>query len=442
MSSVTFNKDGNPDVFIGSKAIINFVNPEEVPDKKTGSTAEETEAEEIGKFKIMPWYDNNDFPVAAHKLIDSTPILKRALISLTKMMAGQGVYPTKVIEYKADGSEKLEIINDPEISKLLRNNIIRNYLARCGYDIYALQNAFVKLIPDLGGSKLLRIEPMNAKHCRLGEADSKTGKINNVLVLGNWEDADEKAIKSYTLLDYDNPDAHLEELKTSGVLKKAPVVMHLKGDFSGNDYYSLPPWYSAKKWIDIAGKVATMVDAGMDNMLNLFIHLQIPYSYWEKKYKIDDFENQVERQKKIQADIEKIEEKLTSSENAKKTLITHFGDSDAEGEDGWKIEVIDRKFSQENLMTSSAADTQTAIAAGVNPDLLGLMYGNSKGGSMQRELLLIQYALSWLDRQKLADPLEIMIRFNNPKHEDIELRFRNTFLTALDSGQETQTELS
>jgi len=35
-----------------------------------------------------------------------------------------------------------------------------------------------------------------------------------------------------------------------------------------------------------------------------------------------------------------------------------------------------------------------------------------------------------------------MIRFNNSKYEDIELRFRNTFLTALDAGKETQTKLS
>jgi len=70
------------------------------------------------------------------------------------------------------------------------------------------------------------------------------------------------------------------------------------------------------------------------------------------------------------------------------------------------------------------------------------MYGNSKGGSMQRELLLIQYALSWLDRQKLADPLEIMLRFNDAKYDVVELRFRNTFLTTLDTGKETQTELS
>ncbi len=71
------------------------------------------------------------------------------------------------------------------------------------------------------------------------------------------------------------------------------------------------------------------------------------------------------------------------------------------------------------------------------------MLGNSKGGSMQRELLLIMYALSWNDRQKLLDPIEMMLRFNlEGKFSDVELRFRNTFLTTLDSGKGSETNLS
>ena len=206
----------------------------------------------------------------------------------------------------------------------------------------------------------------------------------------------------------------------------------------------MPPWYSAKRWIDIATKVAKMVDSSMDNMLNIFIHLQMPYSYWEKKYPSDEFEGKMgERKKRIEADLVKLEEKLTGAENAKKTLITFFGDPEADGEDNWKLDVIDNKISNDNLVTSTAADSQTAIAAGVNPDLLGLMFGNSKGGSMQRELLLIQYALTWLDRQMIADPLELMLKFNlGDAYSDLELRFRNTFLTTLDSGTETNSNIS
>ena len=118
-----------------------------------------------------------------------------------------------------------------------------------------------------------------------------------------------------------------------------------------------------------------------------------------------------------------------------------FGDAD-QGEDKWELEVIEKKYNQEDFVKSTAADTQIAIAAGINPDLLGLMFGNSKGGSMQRELLLIKYALSWLDRQKLADPIELMLQFNDAKYADIQIMFRNTFLTTLDSGSETQTNAS
>lgn len=441
MSKTKFDKNGNPDIFIGSKTVINFSDINAIPTTKTVS---DTEPEAIGKIKYIKWFEDNTFPEVATKIIDETPVLKRAIIQLSKIVVGQGIYPTKLLEFTDDGKEKLEVIKDPLITKFMQNYIIRRYLAKTAYDLYSLANAFVKLVPNVEGSQILKVLPINARHCRLGEVDAKTGKINQVHVTGNWADADAKKIKSYILLDENDPLEHLNELQVTGELKKAPVMMQLKGDFSANDFYSMPPWYSAKKWIDIANKVSQMVDASMDNMLNVFIHLQVPYSYWDKKYPPDEFDgNMAERKTKIEGDLIKLEDKLTGAENAKKTLITFFGSQDADGEDNWKLDVIDNKISNENLVTSTAADIQTAIAAGINPDLLGLMYGNSKGGSMQRELLLIQYALAWLDRQKLADPLELMLRFNlGESFADLELRFRNTFLTTLDSGVETGTNIS
>lgn len=192
---VDFDKNGNPSVAIGNKSIINFQDPNSIPDIKTGSTAEESEAEVLGKYKYIPWYDDNDFPVNAHVLIDETPVLKRALITHTKITAGQGVFPTKVIEFNSDGTEKLEVINDPEVFKLLRKYIIRNYLADCGYDYYALSNAFVKMVPSVDGKNIVNLVRINARHCRLTEADPKTGKSLNVLVHGDWENAEAKDVK-------------------------------------------------------------------------------------------------------------------------------------------------------------------------------------------------------------------------------------------------------
>ncbi len=440
MSKLKTDKNGYPDIYIGEKVLINFTDIDAIPYNEDISVVE---PESVGKYKYIPWYSDNTFPETAIQIIDKTPVLKRALINKSKITVAQGIYPTRLIEFSENGNEKLEVVNDPEIVKLMQKYIIRRYLGNSAYDLYSFGNAFVKLIPNVTGDKILKILPIDAKHCRLGNPDKKTGKINELLISPSWEDAEEKTITSLILLDETDPMKHLKELKESNLLK-APIAMQLKGDFSSNDFYSMPPWYSAKQWIDIAEKVAKLSDASMNNMLNIFIHLQIPYSYWEKKYPLDEFEGKrVERNKKIQADIALLEEKLTGAENAKKTLITYFGDPEADGNDEWKLQVIDNKISNENLVTSTAADTQIAIAAGIMPDLLGLMYGNSKGGSMQRELLLIQYALSWLDRQMLADPLELMLKFNlGDSYSDIELRFRNTFLTTLDSGKETGTNIS
>ena len=48
--------------------------------------------------------------------------------------------------------------------------------------------------------------------------------------------------------------------------------------------------------------------------------------------------------------------------------------------------------------------------------------------------------MAWLDRQNILDPIETMLQFNGIK--DIQLRFRNTILTTLDTGSGTQKVIS
>ena len=57
-----------------------------------------------------------------------------------------------------------------------------------------------------------------------------------------------------------------------------------------------------------------------------------------------------------------------------------------------------------------------------------------------RESFLVNVAMAWLDRQNILDPIEAMLQFNGIK--DIQLRFRNTVLTTLDTGSGTQKVIS
>ena len=81
----------------------------------------------------------------------------------------------------------------------------------------------------------------------------------------------------------------------------------------------------------------------------------------------------------------------------------------------------------------------------VNPNVLGAgmpggSYAGNQGGSNIREAFLVNIANAWIDRQNILDPINLMLRANGIK--DVELRFRNTILTTLDTGAGTQKTLS
>ena len=433
---IEYDKNGNPStVIFNSGKVVNF-SETVMPPNRANSTVE---PEQIGKYKVIPWFDGNDYPAKAALKIKDIPSLKRAIITSAKIALGQGIFPCLVTGYNSDGSEILQIVNDPEIFNSLQSYVMRRYLAKTEYDIESYGNAFVQLVPNVEGTKIVNIVPVAAGKCRLHEAD-KDGVIKQVLVTGDWADTDASKITPYILLDEIDPFGHLLQLKDENQIKGNTFFMHLKNPFSSNDYYALPNCESAVNWIPIAQKVPKILNAGIDNVLNIFFVINIPYSYWDRKYPKDEYSTEVERRALIESDIARIEDKFTSAENAKKALITFFGAEEGV-DDKWEIKTIETKFNQENFVTSTAADTQISIAQGINPDLLGLMYGNSKGGSMQRELLLLQYALSWHERQLLADPIEMMLRFNGAD-EAIQIRFRNTFLTTLDTGSGTAQTLS
>ncbi|MEG2278080.1 MAG: hypothetical protein RSC80_09685, partial [Odoribacter sp.] len=70
----------------------------------------------------------------------------------------------------------------------------------------------------------------------------------------------------------------------------------------------------------------------------------------------------------------------------------------------------------------------------------GGTYAGNQGGSNIREAFLVNIAMAWLDRQNLLDPIEAMLAFNGI--EDVQLRFRNTILTTLDSGAGTTKNMA
>ena len=125
-----------------------------------------------------------------------------------------------------------------------------------------------------------------------------------------------------------------------------------------------------------------------------------------------------------------------------------YGVNESNGriEEEWKITALDNKSKDsDRLVTSAAANSEILFALMINPNVMGAgmpggTYAGQSGGSNIREAFLVNIANAWIDRQNILDPLECYLRFNGVK--DVELRFRNTILTTLDTGAGTKKVVS
>jgi hypothetical protein len=72
----------------------------------------------------------------------------------------------------------------------------------------------------------------------------------------------------------------------------------------------------------------------------------------------------------------------------------------------------------------------------------GGSYSQNLGGSNIREAFLVNIANAWIERQNILDPLNLFLKMKFNITEEVQLRFRNTILTTLDTGAGTQKTLS
>ena len=146
--------------------------------------------------------------------------------------------------------------------------------------------------------------------------------------------------------------------------------------------------------------------------------------------------------------MDSIEANLLGPDNAEKPLFTNYAVNEMNGriEEEWKIKPLENKYAgNENLVTSSAANSEILFALMVNPNVMGAgmpggAYAMNQGGSNIREAFLVNIANAWKDRQALLDPLELYIRMNGLP--ECQLRYRSTVLTTLDTGAGTKQTLS
>lgn len=451
--NIKFNNKGVPLLFECSSV---FGNTEGAPKDviQATDTSLNVEYTELGGMKIVSWGRKNDFPNAGDKVIYKTGVLNTGLKFIRNFTLGQGIYPCRVTGYDINGNEILEPVNDPHITKLLNSRMVRRYLEKSLRDYLKFGISFNQLIFSVAGDKIVGLNNINAYYARVSERKNNKEKC---VISGKWPDtpADKADYDVYDILMEYDPDSDLVTRKGKKDKKDKSVIYVVRDSWSNKESYSQPIWMAAYTagWIDIARNVPKFLNKVFQNMCSLKWHIQIPYTFWDKRFPESDYQGEENWVQKRQADIQtymdSIERNLTGIENADKPIFTHytmneFGSGKIEEE--WKITALDGKSSEkEKLVTSAAANSEILFCLMVNPNVLGAgmpggAYGNNQGGSNLREAFLVNIANAWVDRQNILDPLRTMLNYNG--YEDVELRFRNTVLTTLDNNKGTAKTLS
>lgn len=449
MAHLEFNTSGVPLIGYGRSFMATTTGaPSQETKKVSKITPDLDEFTTIGSDNVANWGSGNNFPVTAEDIIGRTGVLNTGLKFIRNFTLGQGVFPCRITGYDPEGNETLEVVNDPKVTTFLNSRIVRRYMSNALRDYFKFGVAFPELIPNADGSQMVGINATNAVFCRYGE--KKNGVIPSVFVSGKWPDTPSaNELTKVDLLDIYDPASDIESRRLLKKVGGKTFMYPLRDEWSNNEYYPLPIWYSAFRagWIGIANKIPAFLLKMYENQITIKWHIQIPYIYWEKKYPELNYKDKDERQNAIQAEMDAIEENLVGSDNASKALFTMFEmNPNGKIEEQWIITPLDTKNkADENLIASAAANSEILFSLMINPNVFGAgmpggTYAGNQGGSNIREAFLVNIALAWLDRQNLLDPIELMLQYNGIT--DVELRFRNTLLTTLDTGAGTTKTLS
>ena len=402
-------------------------------------------------YKVKGWGKDNRFPQEAAKVISTTSVLNTGLKFLQNLTCGQGLFACRVTGYDEQGNEQLEPVNDPVLRGIISSRMVRRYLEKASRDYFKFGCSPVEMIPDVSGACIAGLNCINPLFTRFTVPDEMGGHL--CIVSGAWPNMpgtgeEDRVTVLPVLMDYD-PDWQMEAMQLKGKLTK-PFIFAVRDSWSNEDTYSEPVWLPAYVlgWVDIAHMVPEFLKKAYKNQVTWKWHVQIPYSYWDRKFPASNYTDVNARKHDILNYMNKVERDLCGVENAEKPLFTNYAVNEANGriEEEWKIQALDNKYKGgENLVTSAAANSEILFTLGVNPNVFGAgmpggTYAGNQGGSNIREAFLVNIANAWINRQNLLDPLYMMLRSRD--YKDIELRFRNTILTTLDTGAGTKKTLS
>ena len=388
----------------------------------------------IGDFRIVPYGPNNLLPSELRSTVDDNNLAPGIIERQLGLLFGQGVFLYQLAF--EDGEIKHIWQQDNEIESWLSDWDFMSYIKGITTDYLYLKGFFNAIYLTRGhrlGSapKISHLEHIPAKNARLEWADSrKLSDVKHILV-GNFEqNCYDTGIQSFPVYDRRNPARY-------------PVSAAYNSTYSfSRDFYSVPPYWGALRWIVRGSEIPTIFKYVTDNGLNLAYHVHSPFEYWENKREVikqmhpEWSEAQVE--KRIAELSTQLLEDLTHVLSGKENAGKFFHTVDITDETGathtWKIEAIDQKikdFVDSQLKIAEASSSAITSGMGLHPSLSNVMVNGklASGSEMLYAFRLHLLSNVAIAEQAILEQINQAIAFNFPK-KNLRLGFYHQSLKA------------
>ncbi|MFD1143034.1 hypothetical protein ACFQ4C_18045 [Larkinella insperata] len=391
-----------------------------------------------GDDHIAYWGDGNDFPQQIIKLASKNTIIPTTLSKKAALWIGGGVYAS------ADEEDETPV-KDPEIRRFLNDITTKRYLLETALDINWFANSFPEFILSKNREKVVQLHSNEAAYCRFGRMNEQTGEIDKLYLNANWEGAS-AADPQTIVIPAINPYSwdRVEKVRKGKAYKYS---YPLSFPSPGRSYYQLANWDSARSsgWLEVLDAIPQFKKFSMQNQMQIKYHIEVPSDYWPQVYGDRWEQGSIEARTAIRDEFLKaLMDKLSNVQNANKGILTEtWIDRGSKNEVGIKINVLDDKHKEGKYnedYTEGLANLYYALD--FDPTLGGFAgMGPRSGGSDKREAfwIFISGCKPWRDR--ILEPLEFTAQYNGwkKKYPELTFRFRDTFLTTLDTGKSTAT---
>ena len=422
----------------------------------------------------------NCIPENIVKEVDSSGVAKRAIAFRSAALLGRGLRAGIVagVDPKTGDEiiEPVELSKYPEVEDFMyENDNLTRFYTEFLLDLTGFRNCFPERILSKDGKKIKQWVHQESCDCRFKQMNEK-GVIDTVYLSKLWSATSDQFVKYKKSLTTSTSGKHnlnhidgvylkqlpaldmydpVQSLRGLAGSKKRNFILPVNMPSFNKTYYQLAEWDGARYsgWLQIASKIPSMLMALYENAFNLLWHIEIPETYFAKKFGDEVWEG-MDKEKRDAARMEVLQNMskyLAGEDNTGKALITYFDiDRQTKQELGHvKITPLEKKVNVEKeLMTSAVANSETLFAFGVDPTLMGasmpgggLYSGGSGSGSDKREAWLIFDNLLYPERQIALEPLKLTQRYNG-WDKKLRFYFASIVLTTLDKNTGTEKKLS